>query len=232
MAKTESQKTTRTQIKRKAYWTIIDDDAKADFFTKLKPVFDAHNLKASVAINANYIGAAGYMTWAQIEQLHAEGYEILNHGWEGVSPEKLTLEQLQANYALEKANFIEHGLDTYDYYVYSGVQPVGDATLKNKLSQVYKCSFANTGSKDNYIPFDAYEIRRYGSFLGAATKSLVDSMVANMGYCVLFGHSYTPEYTVELLDDILTYIETKGLTITYSTAKNMVDNFKKSNSAR
>ena len=89
-----AQTKNRTGANRKNYLTIIDDGTKADFMTKLKPTFDLHGIKPSIAINASFMGAEGYMTWAQIEQLHTEGYEILNHGWTGASPELLTLSEM------------------------------------------------------------------------------------------------------------------------------------------
>lgn len=225
LAETEEQRINKTGENRKAYFTFIDDDAKSELFTKLKPVLDAHNLKITIAINPNFIGLAGYLTWAQVKQFYAEGHQIINHGWIGTSAKLMTLAEMQAAYVLEKAKFIEQEIGNgYDYYVYSGTQPVGDAALKNKIRQVYKCCYANYVSKQSYIPFDHYEIKRY-PIQASGIKPYIDFCVENNAYCVLLSHSYVAEITAEYLDDLLTYIEAKGASVEYRQAIDMVDSY-------
>lgn len=214
----------KTGINRKCYLTIIDDDGRIELFTKLKPILDKHNVKISIAINPNFIGQTNYMTWEQVIQMKNEGHEIINHGWIGKEVTLMTVEEMKAFYLQEKAKFEEKGLGNgYDYFVYSGTQPVGDVVTKNKIKEVYKCSFANYQSKQSYIPFDHYEVKRYPIQL-SNVKTYVDYCIENNAYCVLMSHSYVPELTAEFLDDLLTYIKSKS-NVEFKLAKYMIDNF-------
>ena len=220
----ENIKTQKTGVNRKCYLTIIDDDGRVELFTKLKPIFDKHNVKISIAINCNFIGQPNYMTWEQIIQLKNEGHEIINHGWIGKEVTLMTIEEMKAFYQQEKAKFVEKGLGNgYDYFVYSGNQPVGDVVTKNKIKEVYKCSFANYQSKQSYIPFDHYEIKRYPIQL-SNVKSYIDYCIENNAYCVLMSHSYVNELTSDFLDDLLNYIKSKS-NVEFKLAKYMIDNF-------
>lgn len=219
---------------RKAIITFVDDDGKAEVISKLKSTFDAHGVKPTIAINPNLIGTASYMTWGDVETLTAEGYEIINHGYNHAEPLALTLDQIQANYILEKSIFEAHGLTEYDYYVYPGYTPppavpnqVSNADLKNRLRKVYKCCLNNASSPENYMPFETMEIKRVGGYGGSATKAYINFCIENNCWCVLFGHAWMAECSAAALDSILTYIDGKvssGL-LEYKTVKEMVDNY-------
>jgi len=206
------------------YLTLHDDDGRAEFMSKIKPVLDEYGFKMSVCINPNLIGTTGHMTWANIETLVSEGHEVLNHGYGHTDPSTITLEQLQANYELEKDLFIEHGLDTYDYYVYPGVQDWTNAETKNKVSSVYKCCFANTDAPTNYIPFDNFAVRRTAIALDTSI-TVINDYIDKKGYCILFGHAYMADYDLTKLRTTLDYIQANIDQITFVSAKTMIDNY-------
>ncbi len=223
---TKQFKSSKKQEK-KTYITLMDDDARAEFMTVIKPILDEYGFKMSLAINSGLIGKTGYMTWDNIAQLKSEGYEILNHseGQYGTVAD-ITLEQLKSYHEIEKTAFVAHGLDTYDYFVYSGSMPWQNTDVKNKISEVYKCCFAISDAPKNLIPFDNYAIRRYSIPL-AGTIAEIDDYFSTGGYCVLFGHSYAYDSTgITQLRAVLNYLQTNSTKFIFATAKEMVDNFK------
>lgn len=223
--------------KRKAFITIIDDDGRREWVTNghAQIVANHPNAKITLAINPNQLGAGSdqYLTDAQIDGFIANPqYEIINHGWNHQEPLTLTVDQLKANYEKEKQKFLQYGLNTYDYYCYPGYTPppaepnqVSNADLKNRLKQVYKCCLGNVNSKNNFIPFEMFEIRRDSAYIGQTTKNYIDWCIENETWCVIFGHAWMASQNATALNDILTYIDEKvaaGL-IQYTTVKSMVD---------
>lgn len=233
LAETVEQKEKRTKNKRKAFITIIDDDGKVDFITKGHRDVVANHPKAkiSLAINAGLVGTTGFLSWSEIETLkNNPQIEFVNHGWVGTHALDLTLEQLKSNYQLEKSAFEQHGLNGYDYFVYSGLREpdqYSNADLKNKLRQVYKCNLSNAGAKEAYIPFDAYDVKRFGAYFGSTTNAYIDDCIKNQRWCVLMSHSWADGQDGTKLESLLTYIDSKvdaGL-IEYKSVKEMVDNY-------
>lgn len=229
----------KTPVKRKTFALVIDDDGRSDFISAGHfAVLQNHpNAKMSLAINPNQLGGglATYLSDADINTLkNSSQIEFVNHGWNHQEPLTLTVDQIKANYELEKAKFIEYGLSNYDYYVYPGYTPppneptqVSNADLKNRLRQVYKCCLANAESNYNFIPFEAYEVRRNSAYSGQVTKDYIDWCIENGAGCVLFGHAWMESQTAAKLDETLTYLDQKvaeGL-IEYVTVKEMVDKY-------
>lgn len=199
--------------------SIIDDDGNSAFLTNLKPLLDARGLKCDVAVNIGYVDTAleSKMTSTQLKQLVAEGYGILNHGWQHNGPETQTLSDLETFAALEKAKFEEWGLPGYEYYVYPGVMTVGNLSLKNTLKTWYKCNFCNTDAPYNSVPIDTMEINRMQLPKTSANlvtaRDYLNKCYRENKYAVLFIHSKDltdGQYTATLLDEIIA----KGWTIT------------------
>jgi hypothetical protein len=209
----------------RTHLTLTDDDGSDTIMTVTKPLLDEYGFKMSFAINAASIGTAGSLTWDNIAQLVQEGHEILNHGYDHSDPSGLTLAQMQDYYDLEKAAFLAHNLDTYDYYVYAGVQDPTDAVTKAKIAQVYKCSFANTTAPNNVAPYDKWALQRL-SMISATASASVTGYLTNKGYCVPFGHSADyNEAAIVKIRTLFDYIQDHIAEIEFITAKQMVDNY-------
>jgi len=209
---------------KKLYVTLMDDDGRTDFLTKVKPILDEYDVKMTLAINSGLVGTSGFMTWEQLQQLKAEGHEILNHsmGTYGTVAD-VTLEQLLGYYQQEKDAFTSHGFDTYDYFIYSGTMPWQDADVRNKVSSVYKCCFANSDAPVNYIPFDNFAIHR-GSLSYNPIATIDKYLAMGTGYLVLFGHAWMYSDTdLQIVRSAIEYLLSKN--VTFVTAKQMVDNF-------
>jgi hypothetical protein len=56
------------------------DDGWAEVYDAAYPMLAAADIKATLAINAGTIGTAGFMTWAQINELAAAGWDVVSHG--------------------------------------------------------------------------------------------------------------------------------------------------------
>ena len=227
LADTQKQQRSLTESntqEKKLYVNLQDDDGRIEVMTKLKPILDELNVKTTFAINPGLVGQTGYMTWAQIKQLKSEGHEILNHtmGTYGTI-EDITLDQLKTYYEQEKNLFKANGIETYDYLVYSGTMPWRNADVRNKISQVYKCCFANTDAPKNYLPFDNYAIHR-AALTYNPTQTIDEYLAMGSGFLVLFQHAWMNNNTdFQTIRNAITYLKSKN--VTFVTAKEMVDKF-------
>ena len=57
----------------------IDDDTVPEVYSRLKAMFDARSAKGTLACITGTIGTALRMTLAQLQEMHADGWEILSH---------------------------------------------------------------------------------------------------------------------------------------------------------
>ena len=137
------QNTHKTSIIRKAAIIFVDDDASNIWSSGgYAAVLAAHPLaKVSLAVNPDWVGNDGKLTWSNLDAYMATGqYELVNHGAGHLEPLSMTPEQLQAQYATESSIFAAHGYaDAANYYVYAGYTPppaapnqVKNADLKNR----------------------------------------------------------------------------------------------------
>ncbi|MBL8059551.1 MAG: polysaccharide deacetylase family protein [Chthonomonas sp.] len=55
------------------------DDAYASVYTVAFPIMQAFGLVGVLGVISSRIGTVGYMTWEQVAELHAAGWEIANH---------------------------------------------------------------------------------------------------------------------------------------------------------
>jgi len=60
-------------------FVICFDDAKAGVYTYAYPLIKAKGWRACVGVISDKVGDAGYMTLAQIQELHTAGWDICNH---------------------------------------------------------------------------------------------------------------------------------------------------------
>lgn len=66
--------------KSKARIAICIDDGYNDVFARFLPLLEARGLRCSLAIIPSMIGAAGYLSVADMQQIERNGHEIITHG--------------------------------------------------------------------------------------------------------------------------------------------------------
>ena len=63
----------------RAMYGWVDDDTVPEVYTRLKAMFDSRLAKGTLACITGTIGTAARMTLAQLQEMHADGWEILSH---------------------------------------------------------------------------------------------------------------------------------------------------------
>lgn len=66
--------------KAKSRIAITIDDGYTEVFTRFMPLIEARGLRCSLSIIPSRIGAAGYLTLADLQRIEGNGHEILTHG--------------------------------------------------------------------------------------------------------------------------------------------------------
>src|SRR5438445_1495896 len=89
------------------------DDSVASHYSVVRPLLKQYGFSATFFITEGFsfrTNKKDYMTWAQIAELHRDGFEIGNHTRDhlGVSPR--TLDQLREQIEAINARCAEHGI--------------------------------------------------------------------------------------------------------------------------
>ncbi len=154
------------------------DDGYEECFTKLKPVLDAFNIKACFFICPNYIdGTHEYidsflkkavllkthklpMSWAQIQQLHAEGHLIGSHTLNHINCRNAAMHILDHELR-ETKRIIEAKLNApcdHFAYTYGKIEHFSEAALAC-AEKYYPYIYSQAGHR-NYFSFDGRVINR------------------------------------------------------------------------
>ena len=94
--------------------TFIQDDGTADAYTKLKPFLETNSLAMTLAIPTRNIGDAGYLTLAQLTEMHDDDLiTTASHGidWNESDMDDLTEAQLHAVYSESQDWLTTHGFE-------------------------------------------------------------------------------------------------------------------------
>src|SRR3989344_9448560 len=90
--------------------TLTFDDGNASQYTIPAPIMKAANQKAVFYINSGLVGQAGFMTWAQVKDLKASGFEIAGHTLNHSELPTLTPAAIAVEVNQDHANFLAQGI--------------------------------------------------------------------------------------------------------------------------
>lgn len=141
-----------TYAKRKARVSIIDDDGRIEFYTKLLPMIRTYHVPIATAYAADTNGWRGdgktYMTIGQLKEIVAAGGEVIAHGTTDLT--SVSIAEAEANVKLCYDNLMRHGFRDFEYYVY----PYGATSeaVREMIAKYYKCGI-NTVKQ---VPNDAF----------------------------------------------------------------------------
>lgn len=209
-----------------AMMTIIDDDGAKGFYTDLLPLIQSKGVSISSAIIGRNIGvASSYMTWAEVEEAHENGAEILNHTYMhyGETDETRTVEEIVLDYEKNAVLMAKHGIvDTGDIVVYpggSGNMP----TVQEAAKRFARVGIRSNGNVLNYINqidpvyIDRYRIESDYSYDLDSMKNLIDNCITKGGWMIWMIHtSNTSRWSSTALSSIsqsIDYAKEQGLPI-------------------
>jgi len=216
------------------------DDGLASALTQARPTLAKYGLTGTNYVISRCVGMsrvpntchantdASYMTWTQVKQLQAAGWEIGSHtathpylassdASDG-QPNVLTPAQVAQELAQSKADFTAQGIDAKAFST-----PYGDYTAAT-LAQIAKVYTSHRGFADqgnNIWPYNDYLLNNMQVQAGvsvAQVKAKIDAAITNKHWLILTFHdikvspSSDPddyEYSTARLDQIAAYVKTK-----------------------
>jgi len=119
--------------------SISFDDGLASHYTIVKPLMDARFLKGISPVIPGSVGGAGYMTWAQIRALSADGWEISGHS--GLDLTTLSDADLEIAVRGTKTDIEDQSISV-ETWVWSAVGVAGSPTQReiNAVRRYYKAA--------------------------------------------------------------------------------------------
>ncbi|HEX7483644.1 MAG TPA: polysaccharide deacetylase family protein [Candidatus Saccharimonadales bacterium] len=216
------------------------DDGLTSALTRAQPTLAKYGLTGTDYVITRCVGMsaipntchantdASYMTWTQIKQLKAAGWEIGSHtathpylassdASDG-QPNVLTPAQVSQELSQSKADFTAQGIDVKAFST-----PYGDYTAAT-LAQIAKVYTSHRGFADqgnNIWPYNDYLLNNMQVQSGvtvAQVKAKIDAAITNKYWLVLTMHDIKPtpsndpddyEYGTTALDQIAAYVKTK-----------------------
>lgn len=206
---------------KKATLTIIDDDCRAETWTKLRPFAKKKGVPVTLAAITGQVGIKNRITYEQMLQLKKEGFEFVSHTVDHKHLAELSDEEI--DYQLkESAEWLDqNGFQGNTAIVY----PYGslDSRVTSIARKYYKCAFdvdlLDGSTNPATPPLDTYKIKRvsYNTMQGQIrldeVKQQIDEAVVNGGWVVIMTHCFYPGFETESLEEVVDYARMKGLEI-------------------
>lgn len=96
--------------KNQAYVAITFDDGHSTVYTNAYPRMKKLGMVGTLCITTDWIGDAGRMTWDQVLEMEADGWEIASHSVDHASLTAITLSQVIDELELSKAALYANGV--------------------------------------------------------------------------------------------------------------------------
>ena len=124
--------------------TLGLDDGIASQYAH-RAILQAHNVPATYFIDSNNVGKAGYVTWAQIADLAANGNEIAGHTLDHANLPTVTTVEQQRQVCDDRAALLSHGYEARNF-----AYPFGawNAAVKTVVSGCGYSTARTTGGTD------------------------------------------------------------------------------------
>ncbi|HET9411898.1 MAG TPA: polysaccharide deacetylase family protein [Candidatus Saccharimonadales bacterium] len=216
------------------------DDGFASVYTQAKPALAKYGLNGTSYVVTDCVGMTKtpntcradndkpYMTWTQIKQLQASGWEIGSHSKthpylassdaDDGQPNVLTPAQVEQELSQSKAALAAQGINAMSF-----ASPYGDynnATLA-KIAKYYQTHRGFADTNNNQWPFNDYLLNNFPVQEGVTVdqvKAKIDDAIANKRWLVLTFHNIATspstnpddyEYSTAKLEQIAAYVKSK-----------------------
>lgn len=218
-----------TQSSKDAVITFIDDDGRAEVYTRLLPIITSKNIKYGLAIVSQYIdGASNCMTMEQLKECYGTGLiETLSHTYTlNSSLTTMTDDELDYQFSMSKKWLADNGFDNRGL-----VYPQNDTNklVRTVARKYYDFAFRGTYFNDKgYLDHSTIDRVAFGSFTstnpsidgisGKNTleyyKACVDKAIANGEWLIFMTH--IADQTMaddEILEELIDYIQGLNVSI-------------------
>ena len=202
------------------------DDGKSTDYTVYQSFVAKGIGMGTTFINTKFIGTADYLTWAQVAEMLAGGWDFQCHTWSHAVVDvygnlfdltQLTNAEIVSEVENLNADFIAHGLPSPIHHAYH--RYVADFTRVLPIVGKYRRSMR--GGANDYVTSLNYEKLSWWSHAGtstsfitdiAALKTTIDLAILHKQILHLPGHSSAAGGYIAGLETILDYIYAAGLT--------------------
>ena len=203
---------------------FVDDDARVEFVTQMKPVLDLKGVKATLGVITGRVGNTGSLTKEALIELQEDGHEIVSHSKTHTNTvftsnsSSVTDEQIETEYKDSRDWLIQNGFFGYDTFVF----PYGgfaDSVRFKALARKYYTHALNSGyGLGNPIPYDnMFMHRKFMNItqnIDTQIKPLVDTALTNKELLIFGSHSFnSAEFTPEYLASIIDYVQSLNIPI-------------------
>lgn len=198
------------------------DDEFTGAYTKAYPIMAANNQAATMYVHGNWVGTAGHMSAAELQTLHAAGWDIGNHTWSHPDLTQLTSEEIIAEVE-QCATYLEslgfHGKQfAYPYgavndTVYNAVKPI--VSTARTVQQPFEVQAFIEDFQD--LPWFIKCFPPTSTTPVATILTAIDRTIENCGLLSLLFHDvvdsigvYTYDYLTSDFQTISDYLKTKS----------------------
>lgn len=207
-------------VKESPKFVLILDDGWASAYTIAFPYLSASGIKASVAINMNTIGTAGYMTTANLQEMYAAGWDILNHSKAHGNIAGMTYTQAVKDIQQNRDFLLDNGITrASELFVYPG--SYSDMARQVVIDMGYVAA-RDSGGAFNYAPmYDLYKIHTFSvaetGILSSYTAA-IDKTIQVGGSFFLYAHDIMETPTAgnvaeTLFKQIIDYVVSSGIPV-------------------
>lgn len=206
--------------------TFVDDDGRADVWTKLKPLSEQYGIPFVSAMITDRIGQDGSLTAEQLSALQDMGWEIASHTMGHVKLSDLTDAEQEAQMRGSKEALGAIGIRCDSIcYPFSGTN---DSTWKI-ARKYYRCGRqTNWMEWMNGTPLETWDLRvtPIGSYYETQTESgldtstleyykwMVDKAVSDNAWLIFMTHcNETDEAQMGYLAQVIEYVQSLGIPV-------------------
>lgn len=171
------------------------DDAYDSVFTLGRPIFKAHHVRPTIFMCSNSIGAAGYLSGAQLLALQDDGITIGNHTADHPNLTELTEAQQEAQISECALDLAAIGITTGSKYFASPLGSYNADTLTALSAQGMLLAQGVSTYQQFISPADPLELRGIISLAStvslASAKGSVDTAILNKRVLTFLCHKLT-----------------------------------------
>ena len=154
--------------------TIGFDDGYADQYNA-RSIFSSHAMHATFFVNSAMVGDSTHMTWAQLQDLYADGNEIAGHGLTHANLKSHKVYPLMHEVCDDRVNLFNQGLQPTSF-----AYPFGsyNSTTQQALRTCgYNSGRGVSGGPDTIPPLDAYATRAMPSVKSSTNLTTMQGWV-------------------------------------------------------
>jgi len=217
-------------VMTKTYMTIIDDDARTEVLTKLKPLAIEKGIPITLAVPVIYETGIPLTESELLDLQNNLGWEMASHLYTHPNLRIMTNEQIRHEIIDSKDTLESWGLNVENvvYPFGSAEGGANSAYIKELSSKYYNCGASVGGSVYNEKPVKSFNLSRYplGSYFevrGEVTqntlalyKERLDEAIANNGWIIFMTHCSESTHDAtqtQILSDLIDYAITNDVSI-------------------